>query len=166
MSLRARLNAISKESNLQLHPRLIEELRSDEPHTIRVLEIVEVGEPAEDFNCVMFALDLIGCLEAPCSPLGRYYMGPEFMDYLISEGHVSPIDGPKTGALAVYLRNNEILHVGVVHDNGMIHSKWGAGHVYEHDIWEVPESLGDEVRFFSGIRPDSAFELFWAFHYR
>ena len=163
MSLRGVLNQITGELDIQKHPALLEELRAKNRHAI---EIVELADPDEDFNCVMFALDLIGSIVPTCSPLGRYYMNTEFMQHLIYKSYVTPISSPEVGALVVYTRDEKISHVGVVQENGQVRSKWGVGHLYDHDVWEVPVSFGSDIRYFRGMDPDHAFEVFRAFHER
>lgn len=161
MSLRSRLSEITSDRDLQVHPARIRELKGTEAHNI---EMLETANPEEDFNCVMYALNLRGSIGPPCSPLGHYYMGTEFMQHLISEGHVAQLNIPAAGGLVIYQKGDQIMHVGIVQHNGMVRSKWGAGHLYEHSAWEIPDELGDSIRYFGSIDPDQAFEIFRAFH--
>lgn len=47
--------------------------------------------------------------------------------------------------------------------SGRVLSKWGTGHLYEHVVFEVPESYGIAVRFFRGLSYEQGFEHFVQF---
>ncbi len=160
MSLRSELTRITDELDVNKHREQLIELRATHPHTI---EIVEAVDPDDDFNCVMFALDLVGSIEPPCTPLGRYYLDTEFLEHLIRERTLVSLDASEAEALVIYLANGAVKHAGVVLEGGRVRSKWGCGHLYEHEAWEVPESIGDEIRYFRPIDPDKAFALFKVF---
>jgi len=160
VSLRTELTRILQGIDLEKHSEQIAELRAAYPNSV---EIVQLADLRVDFNCVMFALELIGSVEPPCSVLGRYHMDTNFLLYLIQEGYLLLTDKAKPGALAIYSGNGEIRHVGIVLDGGRIRSKWGVGHIYEHGVWEVPDTFGGEIRYFDAINPDKAFALFRIF---
>src|SRR5712671_5859080 len=98
MPLRSELTRITDELDINQHQQLLVELRATHPHTI---DIVEAADPDSDFNCVMFALDLVRSIEPPCTPLGRYHMDSGFLGHLIERGTLVRIDAPQPGALAI-----------------------------------------------------------------
>mgnify|MGYP001571175814 CR=1 FL=1 len=51
------------------------------------------------------------------------------------------------GLVVLYFKDGETKHVGRLQGNRVL-SKWGKNPVYEHDIFEVPASFGDEYEFF------------------
>lgn len=42
-------------------------------------------------------------------------------------------------------------------------SKWGIGHLYEHELWDVPVSYGTSVRFLKQLPYELALDLFVQF---
>jgi hypothetical protein len=54
-------------------------------------------------------------------------------------------------------------HVGRLQSRDRVRSKWGKGHIYIHQIWEVPSRYGDNARFFRSITDQDAQALFREF---
>ena len=84
-----------------------------------------------------------------------YYLPIEFWRnaevFLRSSGYMT-VDEPQEGDVVAY-RDKEkpqsIEHFGVYVGEGRVISKPGQiGHVYEHEIWQIPEGYGNEVIFF------------------
>jgi hypothetical protein len=50
--------------------------------------------------------------------------------------------------------------VGIVSANERIVSQWGLFPVYEHDVCELQERYGDEVRYFEMPPPGESMKLF------
>jgi len=69
---------------------------------------------------------------------------------LISEGllelHNAWSDNDR---IVVYFNKNVPVHFGKI-DNETIISKWGKGNVWRHELWQVPLSYGDTVKFSNG----------------
>ena len=113
-------------------------------------------EPLEHFNCVMHAFGLVNQIDPPCSPVsGRFYVDTIFFASLIDQALLEPC-AEAEGALVVWSSAGAAKHVGVVVSPGRASSKWGMGHLYEHDLHEVPTSYGDELTFYSAISTDDA----------
>lgn len=55
--------------------------------------------------------------------------------------------GPIVGAIAFYVAEGRIVHVGKVIEDGNIISKWGAGNVYKHRPDLVPARYGDLIAY-------------------
>ncbi len=54
-------------------------------------------------------------------------------------------------------------HIGCCVEGGRLISKWGTGHLYEHEVLEVPLSYGKNVRFFKRLSFEEAFKNFARF---
>jgi len=70
------------------------------------------------------------------------------MEWLIN-GHVTEMDEPKAGCLALYFDQGVWQHVGLLSHPGRVISQWGLFPVYEHDVCELPARYGNEVQYFS-----------------
>jgi hypothetical protein len=142
-------------SRVETHPMQLEEIRREITHNIQILP-TPLGEELGNFNCVMLALDLVGCLDEPCGPLGRFYVDTSFLRSLIRESNTKECD-EKNGALVLWLAGEAIKHAGTVISPGRTTSKWGIGHVYEHDLLDVPTSYGDTLKFYEPVDSERAF---------
>jgi hypothetical protein len=70
----------------------------------------------------------------------------------------------RDGDLVFYFGDDgRFKHAGVCRDNGQVVSKWGIGHLHRHRLFEVPESYGTKVRFFTKLLYEEAFEHFMEF---
>jgi hypothetical protein len=71
----------------------------------------------------------------------------------LSVGGFAEVETPMENDLAIYITDYELgmkeqAHVGRFFPDGRVVSKWGYGHVYQHDVDCVPTWYGQEVRFF------------------
>lgn len=149
---------------VERHPERLEEIALVVPHGIKALPAPR-DERLSDFNCVMYALDLVGMFEDPSGrPFGRFYADTEFLLVLVKAGHLVANDETE-GAVVTWSHDGILKHVGLVKSPGQAVSKWGIGHLYEHGYFEVPTSYGSEVAFFKPLSSDHAFELLKR-HYR
>lgn len=156
--LRNRLQEVTL-LDISVHEAKIEALKQECPHSIR---LIERANPERPRNCYEFALDVdrtiaheVGFFDMP-----DMYVGPKFfMDVMLP--CLTEIDESrvKDGDLAIYFKGDTPQHAGIVR-SGRIISKWGIGHVYEHQIWEVPSRCGDHIRFYSRISPEVATDKF------
>ena len=143
---------------VELHPSRLAEISLAVPHSIAV-QPAPCGEPLEDFNCVMYALDLVGMInDSSGRPFGKFYADTPFLSYLIGSGRLAPTAESK-GALAVWSDNGHVKHVGVITNAGRAASKWGIGNLYEHGVFEIPKSYGNEIAFYEPLDSETAFDL-------
>jgi hypothetical protein len=56
--------------------------------------------------------------------------------------------------------SGRFMHAGLVLANHRVASKWGVGHLYEHALWEVPQSYGSATRFLKRLCHDEAMDYF------
>jgi hypothetical protein len=54
-------------------------------------------------------------------------------------------------------------HVGLWTGSRRVISKWGTGLLYNHKLFEVPASYGDDVSYFKHVPYDDAWQLFATF---
>ena len=51
------------------------------------------------------------------------------------------------GSVIVYFSDGRPVHAGR-YQNDRVTSRWGIGYLWEHGIWEVPSSYGDQYQLF------------------
>jgi hypothetical protein len=130
------------------------------PNTICVLD----HELSEDrFTCGMYALGFELSEEYTAIAgyeLGLTYAGPEFFEWLIANRHFDEATIGAEGDLVMYFSQDRWTHVGRMAGSERAISKWGTGLLCEHNLAEVPEQYGDEVRFFHHPGADASLDLF------
>lgn len=160
--LRHRLSIIVDQAPVNAHPSLIEKLRAAIEHTIVALDS---GTPIDQFTCGVHAFHLVGdptYTDIASFGLGRTFAGKEFIVFLLTN-NLLVLRGAEEiskGDLVVYFENGEFCHVGRMANSNRVESKWGTGWLYEHGLWEVPESYGHEVHCYVGLNQDASFKLF------
>lgn len=97
---------------------------------------------------------------------GRIYAAGAFGHWLLDRGLLVEVSQAEAreGDLVFYLSNDgRFKHAGLCRAEGRVISKWGIGHLYEHGVFEVPDSYGNKVRFFRSLSYDEAFGHFMRF---
>ncbi|MEY4440691.1 MAG: hypothetical protein RLY49_317 [Candidatus Parcubacteria bacterium] len=129
----------------------------------RELEIVSLPpEENENYNCFIYTLGLKNNFEIISQTGGFIYSN--FFRKLIEDNVFKKVTKPEAGDFILY-RNEiaypgEITHSGIVGENDKIISKWAWGPIIRHNIFDVPESYGDNVEYFKGISGEFAINLF------
>ena len=102
------------------HRTAVEGLRSTHGHSIRF-----EGFHAEE-TCVPFALDLTDeeTYEAIRRIFRSIYAGPEFVQWLLGQGHLQAT-APRSGCLVAYFSDGTFLHVARLLTEDIVVSKWG-----------------------------------------
>jgi hypothetical protein len=160
--LRRKLENITKNNSVDQQPRLIEALRKEIPHTIQIA----VSElPIEKYTCIPYAFDLSNnpdYSEISKLGMGRVFASMDFVGYLLNKKSLAEKcqNGVTTNDIVLYFAQDNVMHAGKVVNIDRLISKWGIGNLYEHDLYEVPESYGNEVRFFRMLDKHKALELF------
>ena len=155
--LKHKLHVITHELDATSHVVKIAELKTKHTHSITAIPS-ELDEALEEYNCVMFALDLVARLVHPCRPLGRFYADTEFLSELIAK-EILKESANEVGKIIVWSDEEKIKHVGLVSGKDVAKSKWGIGNLYEHGFQEVPESYGSNLTFFEPINGQLALEM-------
>jgi len=160
--LRQHLTKITEQSPVNEHPDLIKQLRASIEHTIVVLES---GTAIDQYTCAVYAFHLVGdptYLSIASYGLGRTFAGKEFIAFLLSNNFLALRGSEEIsqGDLVTYFENEDFRHVGRIANSERVVSKWGAGWLYEHGLWEVPVGYGHEVRYYAGPNKERSFDLF------
>ena len=100
------------------------------------------------YNCFEFALGLAG--DPKVGAIAKCFTSTvcntDFVDYLKASSILATTLVPSPGNLVLYRNADCFTHAGVVHAEALL-SKWGRGHPWVHDRWEVPASYGDSLEF-------------------
>lgn len=161
--LRGRLQEMTEVTDVSQHPALLMQLARDVQNSIRILES---EDPIDRYTCVMHAFDFSEkpeYTEIASFGLGRIFAGATFIHWLLTRNCLTEAPQGNAGDLVLYFSNGQFKHVGIVGDRARITSKWGIGHLYEHEALEVPSSYGDEVRFYSALSYADAYNYFVEF---
>lgn len=162
-TLKEILQSITLDSPATQHIEKIAAISNSHPHSIAVLHN-QSHEPLEDYNCVMYALDLVARLQEPCRPFGHFYADTNFLNALIQK-RILTSSKEVPGNIIVWSDDaQQIKHVGIVSRKDMAISKWGIGNLYEHGFHEVPESYGCHLSFFEPIEAGTVLEALTKFH--
>ncbi len=160
--LRRRLRDMIAVSDAYRHPSLLRRLSRIHRNSIRPLPS---SHPIYRYTCLMHVFsfaehpDYIAIAQ---HGQGRVYAGADFAHWLIARGLLMPLrsDDAQAGDLVFYFEDGQFKHAGMITGDGRVVSKWGSGQLYEHDLYEVPDSYGDDVRYFASLSCDAAFEYF------
>lgn len=148
------------------HSELLAALTRDNPHTITVLDSIN---PIRRYTCLMHALDFVEKPEYEAITrygFQRVFAGGDFAHWLLERGLLVEVavSEAREGDIVIYFaENGRFKHAGLHMSDGSVTSKWGIGQLYKHGLFEVPESYGTRVRFFTKLPYDKAFEYFRQF---
>lgn len=164
--LRKRLEEMTHVHDVSRHPALIAALTRECPNTVTLLNS---AHPVRRYTCLMYIFDFA---EKPdyaaiaTSGQGKIFAAGDFAHWLLANNllvEVSQSD-VREGDIVFYFSDaGRFKHAGRMLASGRVVSKWGTGHLYEHGVFEVPESYGAAARFFRGLSYEQAFEHFVRF---
>ncbi len=149
--LRERLEQMTRSTDVIAHPKALQELKRDHPHGIRVHPSPN-DEPLGRYNCVMYALGLVGRMREPLR-IWSFRVDLDFLYRLTDEGYLTASTEPKSGSLVIWSSAHGVKHVGILASPERAISKWGIGLLLEHALHEVPASYGDHLTYYDP--PDS-----------
>jgi hypothetical protein len=168
MSLRISLDELELRGiNVFEHIEAVEGLKAQFNHSIK--SFTDRGWlPA--YTCLVYALGFNGdatysAVMKTASPK-EPFAGKDFFDWLVANKHLIQIeDGSElAGDLIVYFNSrNEFKHIGILSDKRRVKSKWGELGLYDHEVFEVPASYGDDIKYFESIQYDVAIAAFKQF---
>ena len=149
LDLRVRLQNIVCTEDIDEHPSAIENLNSEFPHTIQLIERTNSTRPR---NCYEWPLDLSSVLTQWVGELRlpKLFAGLRFVSTLIPDLKEIPESGVRNTDLVLYFDEQIPTHAGLATESRVI-SKWGKGHIHRHALLEVPSSYGNEIKFYRNI---------------
>lgn len=125
---------------------LLTQISQEIPNTITLLE---EANSSIRFNCHMFSLsvhtnsEIISLLKNGPHNL---MVGSDFLNVLRRK---QILVESQDGYLIVYFNKETPTHSGKLLEDGRVISKWGLDHLYNHGLWEVPASYGNEYKRFA-----------------
>ena len=163
--LRKRLQTLTECKDVARHPALLVEVTRVCPNSIRV---VQSPTPINRYTCLMHVLDFTEnpkYADIAGSGLGRIYAGDDFAHWLIGRGLEAkmPQADAQEDDLVFYFSEGTFKHAGLCRPSGRVLSKWGVGHLYDHNLFEVPASYGTEFRLYKRLPCEDAYDLFTQF---
>lgn len=163
--LRKKLQKLTQVQDVNQHLALLAEVTRECPNSIR---IIESPHSNERYTCLMHVLDFTEkpqYIAIAKRGLDRVFAGTDFAKWLIQRGHLAEVTQAEAqdGDLVFYFHEGDFKHAGVWRSNGRVLSKWGVGHLYDHELFEVPMSYGTDVRFYNRLPYEDAFDLFIQF---
>lgn len=147
------------------HSVLLAEITRECPNSIH---IIESPHPIDQYTCLMHVLNFTEkpeYIDIANAGLGRIFAGLDFADWLVERGHLVEVSQGEAQKddLVFYFDEGRFKHAGLWELNGCVLSKWGVGHLYNHELFEVPLSFGPDVSFYRQLLYEDAFSLFTQF---
>ena len=166
LKLRRTLQAMTEETDGARHPELLRKLSLEYPNTVTFLES---PYPLHRYTCFVHAFgfteerEYVSIAERG---FNYVYASPEFAHWLIDQRLISEITEadllPKD--LAFYFStDSRIRHAAVFVGSDRFQSKWGLGYLFEHALFEVPDTYGESVRFYKHLPYPHGIKHFIAF---
>lgn len=161
--LRHALQAMTEETDGARHPELLRKLSREHPNTITILESLH---PLHRYTCFVHAL---GFTEKPQYVLiaqngfNSVYASPEFAHWLFNQGRLTEVTESDLvpNDLAFYTSTDgRFRHAAIFFGSDRFQSKWGLGYLFEHRLFEIPNSYGNSARFFRGLSYAQAIRSF------
>jgi hypothetical protein len=109
---------------------------------------------------VLGLYDQVAYVSAAVSGDGNVFANSTFVAYLIEHEVLCEKSDPDPGDIILYFREGSPAHAGIIVGEGRVVSKWGIGNLYEHNVYEVPEKYGQEIRYYQPVTVHTALEHF------
>jgi hypothetical protein len=165
-NLRQSLQAMTEVEDVSKHPALLQALTLEHPNTVKLLGS---PHPIERYTCLVHAFNFTEQPEYVVIAKRGFnvvFAGRAFAHWMIEHGFLAEINQEDAleGDLVFYFNGEaEFRHAGLTTSNNRVISKWGTGHLYEHELLDVPDSYGTGVRFFRSMPYEEAIERFTEF---
>lgn len=164
--LRKKLQEISEVEDVSRHSALLAALTRECPNTIAVLDSPRT---IRRYTWLMHVFDFAERDEYAAIANrdgGRIFAASAFAHWLLDSGLLEEVNQAdiQPGHIILYFSvDGRFKHASLIAGDGRVFSKWGIGHLYEHGLLEVPDSYGNQVRFFKALPYHVAFEYFRRF---
>jgi len=139
------------------HRKKVAEIGRSIAHTITYVE------SAEGANCVTYTLGLVSHPNYRSIARTGIFAGTDFINWLLAGRRLDKLSHPAAGVVVLYFNNDRWTHLGVITASGEVLSKWGEFPVYQHGLWEVPASYGQDVKYFRLPNEEEVLRLFQEF---
>ena len=146
---RQKLDDVTKESRPYNHKQLIDSLKGDYPHNITRVSPLMGGD-----DCFLYVFrekipdDVLKNLSNIIEDKPEIF--EEIGKKLMSKGFLSLHNEKREDdEIVIYFDNGIAKHFGKIVDD-KIESKWGRGCAWRHNLFEVPLSYGNIVKFSAG----------------
>jgi hypothetical protein len=165
-SLRHELEDMTHVEDVTRYPALLQSVNAAHPNTVKLLDS---PHPIHRYTCLVYAFNFAEQPEyvaIATQGLAVVFAGRQFAHWMIDHGHLSEVtaEDASTGDMVFYFDGQgQFQHAGIVNGGNRILSKWGTGHLYEHELLDVPESYGTQVRFFRSLPFEDAIQRFVEF---
>jgi len=146
--------------------REVQDLKRRYRHRITV---DQVADPADArtcvFNCHAYAFGLHDCddfwrlRDVGCQ---KWPDGDFVRDWLFPSLQAVRRDDANDEDIVLYVSGRQIKHSGKVVGR-LIRSKWGTGHVWRHNVWEIPICFGFNVGYYRRPALDDVVRAFLEF---
>ncbi|MGB8294414.1 MAG: hypothetical protein WCG85_03220 [Polyangia bacterium] len=163
--LRSALQRITTDlvdEQLDQQVRAVEKLRRCFGHSIT---LVERANPDHEYTCFQYAFELqvIPCPISNICRIHDVYPDSRFVEFLLQSRlqHVASADA-RAGDVIIWNDNNRVRHAGRRVEDGIV-SKWGTGHIWRHDLFEVPSAYGDTATSFHPLTSADSLDAFVIF---
>lgn len=119
----------------------IEKIGAEYEHSIMLIKESIYSEYYQ--NCYMFAFEF---------DFRSVFPNSCFLNFLLDRNVLSEVEESKAeiNDYVIYFCEGQPKHASVKQSNGII-SRWGDGHIWNHQLYEVPIKYGNEVRFYKKI---------------
>lgn len=151
-NLRQKLDELTQCHNLERQLIVMDDLRKEFNHHIKLLKRIN-GDSETKYNCFMYALNVSQArkIRNALQLNEDASFGTKFIHGLINNRILSP---NKSGTVIIYFKHNKPIHAGKFsHTTKRVKSKWGIGHLWKHDIFEVPYLYGNLFKFYDPVDP-------------
>jgi hypothetical protein len=164
--LRQKLQAMTQVDDVSQHPALLDAVSRECPNTIKLLVS---SHPVELYTCLVHALGFVNRPEytaIAARGFNKVFAGRAFVQWLLDRSllaEVAQVDARERDLVLYFNDVGQFQHAGLVAGDHRVVSKWGTGLLFEHGLFEVPESYGTSVRFFKNLPYDDACDHFMTF---
>lgn len=154
--LRQKIDTAVKLVDPKEFSRRLELLRREYGHSIKIIELAR--DMLRTFNCYAYALGIWKSDEFQRRAAGNRseiaLVNSSVIQRMLDNNDLEPrnVGAVIPGDMLLYFNESGVKHGAAYlgRDNGriVVRSKWGPDELFEHEIWEVPASYGDQVKFF------------------
>lgn len=150
VNLRQKLQKLTQCEDLEKQLVLMANLQKEFNHHIKLQRKINCKNDKK-YNCFMYALDVSHSEEIKSILQSNedIAFGTKFIQRLVNSGI---LPRSQSGSIIVYFEDNKPVHAGKFsHGNKRVISKWGKGHLWEHEIFEIPFTYGKLFKLFNLI---------------